>query len=145
MDVVVTVPKSFGLDSWIEEGDPAGEPWSGEEWDFYLGGARPTIKPGERVYVVYNGALRGYAPLVRVENSFFSDWRFSLVRHGDAVAVTIPEYIKGFRGWRYRWWDPATEVPFPDWMDEWACIGFARPKKSLPKEPLRFPRLWEAH
>ena len=28
-DVVVTVPKSFGLDTWIEEGDAAGEPWSG--------------------------------------------------------------------------------------------------------------------
>ena len=24
MDVVVTVPKSFGLDHWISEGDPAG-------------------------------------------------------------------------------------------------------------------------
>lgn len=115
-DVVVTVPKSFGLDTWIEEGDPAGTPWSGQEWHFYLGGGVPTIKPGELVYVTYNGKLRGYAPLVRVE--WYGNRRFALVRHGGAVAVTIPEFIQGFRGWRYRWWDRSIEVPFPEWMEE---------------------------
>lgn len=113
-DVVVTVPKSFGLDRWIAEGDLPGQRWSGEAWEFYLGGGPPRIEPGERVYVVYNGAVRGYAPLVRIQR----DWRsFALVRHGGAVAVTIPEYVRGFRGWRYRWWDRAIEVPFPDWQN----------------------------
>ena len=28
-DVVVTVPLRFGWSKWIDEGDPAGEPWSG--------------------------------------------------------------------------------------------------------------------
>jgi hypothetical protein len=38
------------------------------------------------------------------------------VRHGGAVAVTVPLLpVSGFRGWRYRWWDAASEVPFPDW------------------------------
>jgi hypothetical protein len=92
-DVVVTVPLSFGLDNWIDEGDAAGEPDSGLEWDFYLGGPRPNIKRGERVYVVYNGAIRGYAPLVRVAQDLFTHWRFSLVRHGSAVALTIPEFL----------------------------------------------------
>jgi len=114
-DVVVTVPKRFGLDTWIAEGDPAGQEWSGEEWHFYLYGALPSIRPGERVYVVYNGALRGYAPLVRIDR--FSGGHFGLVRHGDAVAVTIPEYIRGFRGWRYRWWEYEVEAPFPDWQN----------------------------
>lgn len=129
-DVVVTVPLSFGLDTWIDEGDAAGETWSGEEWDFYLGGTRPNIKRGERVYVVYNGAIRGYAPLVRIDTDPDERWRFSLVRHGGAVAVTIPQYVQGFRGWRYRWWDTAVEVPFPDWQDPWACIGFTRPERK---------------
>jgi len=115
-DVVVTVPKSFGLARWIAEGDPAGSEWSGNEWDFYLGGGAPTIRPGERVYIVYNGRLRGYAPLVRIDHQGWG--RFSLVRHGGAVAVTVPEFIRGFRGWRYRWWDKAIEVPFPDWQAE---------------------------
>lgn len=114
-DVVVTVPRSFGLDTWIAEGDAAGEPWSGEEWDFYLGGQCPEIFVGERVYVVYNNAIRGYAPLVRVD--YHGTGRFSLVRGGGAVAVTIPEVVRGFRGCRYRWWQYEAEVPFPDWRD----------------------------
>ena len=113
-DVVVTVPKSFGLDTWIAEGDAAGEPWSGEEWHFYLGGPVPNMVPGDRVYVVYNGAVRGYAPLVRIERSLRG---FALVRHGGAVAVTIPEYVRGFRGWRYVWWQDGDERPFPDWRN----------------------------
>lgn len=114
-DVVVTVPKSFGLQTWIEEGDAAGAAWSGLEWDFYLAGPVPNISKGERVYVVYNGAVRGYSPLVRIDLHGYP--RFSLVRHGGAEAVTIPEYVRGFRGWRYRWWDRTSEVPFPEWRN----------------------------
>tara|TARA_Y100000310_G_C20236853_1_gene602774 strand:- start:259 stop:612 length:354 start_codon:yes stop_codon:yes gene_type:complete len=113
-DVVVTVPKRFGLAEWIAEGDAAGEPWSGEMWDFYIGGARPSIQPGERVYVVYNGALRGYAPLIRLD--WYGYRAGSLIRGGGAVAVTVGQYIRGFRGWRYRWWNRASERPFPDWQ-----------------------------
>lgn len=118
-DVVVTVPKNFhfgglvGLSAWISEGDAAGEPWSGQEWDFYLGGNPPVIKPGERVYIVCNGKLRGYAPLVRIENN--PNGGYSLVRRGDATAITIDEIVTGFRGFRYRWWERETEKPFPDW------------------------------
>lgn len=111
-DLVVTVPKSFGLDVWINEGDAAGDAWSGKEWHFYLGGNPPNISKGERVYIVYNGKLRGYAPLVRIERD---GYRFALVRHGGAVAVTVDEFIQGFRGYRYRWWERETERAFPEW------------------------------
>jgi hypothetical protein len=113
MDVVVTVPKSFGLDEWVAEGDAAGEEWSGEEWGFFLGGPRPKIEPGERVYIVYNGKLRGYAPLVRIQDTARG---YALVRHGGAVAVTIDRFIRGFRGFRYRDWDVSEEKPFPEWQ-----------------------------
>jgi len=114
MDVVVTVPKSFGLDRWIKEGDAAGEPESGEEWGFFLGGSAPKdINPGERVYIVYDGKLRGYAPLVRVQRT---EGGYALVRKGGAVAVTIARPTPGFRGLRYRWWDRSEETPFPEWM-----------------------------
>jgi hypothetical protein len=112
-DVVVTIPLSFGLDQWIAEGDLPGDPWSGDEWHFYLGGKPPKIEPGERVYVVYNGKLRGYSKLVRVE--CYSPSSFALVRHNDSESLTIDEHIKGFRGYRYRWWDRTIEMPFPDW------------------------------
>lgn len=116
-DVVVTVPQSFGLERWIAEGDPAGALWSGQEWDFYLGSQAPAISPGERVYVVYKNKLRGYAPLVRISlYGRTGGFGCSLVRRGDAVAVTINQPIRGFRGFRYRWWDRALERPFPEWQ-----------------------------
>jgi hypothetical protein len=105
---------TFGLDRWIDEGDAAGEPWSGELWDFGVGGGKPNIVPGERVYIVYNRRLRGYAPLVAIENGGRPNYWY-LVRGGDAVAVTIDEEIVGFRGWRRRWWPTTAERPFPEW------------------------------
>ena len=111
-DVVVTVPKDFGLREWIAEGDAAGEPYTGKEWGFRCGGPAPTIAPGERVYIVCNNRLRGYAPLVRL--AWYGN-RGSFVRGGGAVAVTLGFPIVGFRGWKYRWWDRAEERPFPDW------------------------------
>jgi hypothetical protein len=138
-DIVVTVPKTFthpcapgkqGLAAWIAEGDAAGdEPGrnflhaNDVEWEFSVYGARPVIASGERVYVVCEGKLRGFAPLERLEFSarrstaprLYGLGRSVFVRKGGAVAVTIPEAITGFRGWRYRWWDRSIEVPFPDW------------------------------
>jgi hypothetical protein len=124
-DVVVTVPKNFwdwssehsnlrGLAAWIAEGDAAGSTvWSGTEWHFELGGPQPKINPGERVYVVCEGKLRGYAPLMYIDD--LGGGRYALVRGGGAVAVTIDESIRGFRGFRYRWWNRENERPFPDW------------------------------
>jgi len=118
-DVVVTVPKDL-WPAWIAEGDAVDEPETGEEWGFFFStrpmkhldvpGGFPDIRPGERVYVVAHGLLRGYAPLSRLQRN-----PPALGRRGGAVAVTIPEPIKGFPGWRYRWWDRAIEVPFPAW------------------------------
>ena len=119
-DVVVTVPKSFGLQTWIEEGDAAGEPWSGQLWAYYLQSV-PDIKPDERVYVVYNGRLRGFSPLIQCKTRDLARRaKCALIRGGDAVAMTIPETIIGFMGLRYRWWDRAIEVPFPEWRLPWS-------------------------
>ena len=110
-DVVVTVPKKIWLD-WLEEGDLVDQPATGEEWGFSTGGGMPTIKEGERVYVVAHGLLRGYAPLTRAVKQGKG---VMLCRKAQAVAVTILAPIQGFRGWRYRWWDQDIEKPFPDW------------------------------
>ena len=129
-DVVVTVPQRLWRE-WIEEGDLPGEPWSGQ-YSYFWVPTRPDIKPGERVYVVAHGKLRGYAPRGFLD----SEWelragRHCLVRRGGAVAVTLleeaetprgeaytrPAFIRGFRGWRYRWWRREHEMPFYDWRE----------------------------
>ena len=117
-DVVVTVPKLMWGD-WIEEGDLPGEEESDYVFHFWLRGVPPDMQAGDRVYIVAHGKLRGYAPLRRVEQS--CELRFSrscLVRNGDAVAVTIPEPVRGFQGWRYRWWKYEDEQSFPEWQTE---------------------------
>jgi len=133
-DIVVTVPKSFrwpgspqkGLRAWCQEGDCAGQPWSGKLWCFSTGGPRPKIEPGERVYVVCEGRLRGYAPLVelgfepRLKGTACGTVEFW--RGGGAVAVTLSARIKGFQGWRYRWWERSDEIPFPDWQGEGGTV-----------------------
>jgi hypothetical protein len=124
-DVVVTVPMGRWA-GWIAEGDLPGEPWSGAESYFGLGGPMPEIAPGERVYVVAFGRLRGYAPLVCIDSGPYAPG-FDLVRHGGAVACTIPEPIRGFRGWRYVWWDRADEQPFPDWRTAGVALALAGP------------------
>lgn len=123
-DVVVTVPKTFrwgphvGLAAWAAEGCLPGDPGDGDLYEFSTFGACPAIRPGERVYVVCEGHVRGYAPLVQLE---YAGGTVRLLRGGGAVAATVrgpdgrPLPVQGFRGWRYRWWDLAEEVPFPDW------------------------------
>lgn len=121
-DVVVTVPIDFrfdgapgllGLDAWCAEGDAAGEHETGTLWRFTTSGGRPDIARGERVYIVCEDRLRGYAPLMYLD---CEGNRVGLIRGGGAVAVTIPEKVTGFRGWRYRWWERDQEEPFPDWQ-----------------------------
>jgi hypothetical protein len=97
-DLVVTCPKDFFL-KWIAEGDAAGEPYTGEEWGWFMGGARPDIGPGDRLYVVAWGRLRGYAPVTRLAAT---ERGWAICRRGDAVAVTIEQAVPGFRGWRRR-------------------------------------------
>lgn len=109
-DVCVTVPKDRWTE-WLTEGDLPGEAWRGGESFFYVSHP-PRIAPGERVYVVSHGRLRGYAPLEQVN---LVEGRWALRRRAGAVACTIPGQILGFRGVRYRWWDRTVERPFPEW------------------------------
>lgn len=129
-DVVVTCPKALWRE-WLDEGDlahdegPDPAAWTVYyEYGFHMGGTAPEILPGERVYIVAHGRLRGWAPLVYVEHWPKSarfgarPGAFALVRHGGAVACTLDEPVRGFQGWRRRWWDYTDERPFPNWRTE---------------------------
>lgn len=113
-DVVVTVPKGMWED-WIAEGDLPGE--EAQYQSHFWVATLPRITFGERVYVVAHGKLRGFAPLTGVERVCgLAPSRSCLLRRGNAEAVTIDEPIRGFQGWRYRWWEREDERPFPDWL-----------------------------
>ena len=115
-DLVVTVPARIWT-AWLAEGDQAGGPRRvGVEYWFNTP-TRPQVEPGSRVYVVAHGKLRGYAPLHRIDPDPQSKGGKGvlLIRRGDAVALTIPDPIKGFQGYRYRWWSLDLERPFPTW------------------------------
>lgn len=114
MDLVGTCPKDFWPE-WIAEGDPAGQPETGQEWGWYTGHSLiREIRPGDRFYVVAHGRLRGFAPVTRVHLA--RDGRGGhIVRRGGAIAVTIAAPIAGFRGLRRRWWARTDERPFADW------------------------------
>lgn len=109
-DVVVTLPKKFGLDKWLAEGDAPGEPDSGTRYYWKLGKHVPKIERGERVYVVHDGLLIGYAPLLAVSCDMAGN--VYLVRGGGAVACTLGEHLPGFRGYRYVWWNREDELPY---------------------------------
>jgi len=114
-DLVVTCPKHF-FREWIAEGDAAGDPYTGEEWGWYMGGPKPPIGPGDRLYVVAWGRLRGFAPVTalrRTGGGKSAQW--VICRRGDAVAITIPTSIPGFQGWRHVFWPRDQEIPFPEW------------------------------
>ena len=108
VDLVGTCPKDFWRE-WIAEGDAVGEPETGEEWGWYSNHSfMRLIQPGDRLYVVAHGQLRGYATVTRVEPG-------CICRRGGAVACTIDEPVPGFRGLRRVWWQRKAERPFPDW------------------------------
>ncbi|KKL54798.1 hypothetical protein LCGC14_2261800 [marine sediment metagenome] len=110
MNLVATCPMSSWRE-WLEEGDCAGDPATGKEWGFFIGNRLPPIEIGERLYIVSYGRLRGYSLVTRVQEG-------CICRKGNAIAITIPDMITGFRGYRRVWWNESTEIPFPNWKTE---------------------------
>lgn len=118
-DVVVTVPKGLWQE-WLAEGDLPGDlrdPWRSHFW--IAKQPLPECVVGDRVYIVAHGRLRGYAPLVGIETTCkLRPERACLMREGGAVAVSVSQPIRGFMGWKYRWWPLHDEFPFPEWQTE---------------------------
>lgn len=123
VDLVGTCPKGFWLE-WLDEGDIAGSPYTGETWSWFTRDRKAElIKPGDRFYVVAWDKLRGYAPVVEVRKT--GDGGYAICRRGDAVACTISTAIPGFRGLRQPFWDRAAEVPFPTWKTDGIPAGLS--------------------
>lgn len=134
MDVLVTV-KEEDWDRWLEDGDLAGDPWSGQEHGITVMG-HPKIEHGERVYILAGGIVRGYAPLIRAEVLWLrGKWRTTLFRGGGARAMTPmcvypttcdcmpkwqaphPKRIVDHHPFQYRSWKYTEEWALIDWKD----------------------------
>lgn len=125
-DIVVTVAKTFtlpsapglkGLAAWIKGVLSTVEPLS---FDYFcehtIGCARPQIAAAERVYILCEGRIRGFCPLIGIrEVPHAGKNTFRLLLGAGGEAVTVPWDVNGFGGWCYRWWDRSDELPFPDW------------------------------
>jgi hypothetical protein len=135
-DLVVTVPKSIWA-YWVGEGDSVDAPESGEEWAFFVGGAKPPIQAGDRLYIVSWGKVRGYSPVTRVIKREGRGW--GICRKGGAVACTIEDAVPGFRGYRKRWWDTKDEAPFPKWrtqgVDKKQLEILFKAERTTPQDP----------
>jgi hypothetical protein len=116
MDICVTVPKQLWQE-WLDEGDLPDDPLTFTDYHFWFSGPLPLeADTGSRCYIVAHGRLRGYAPLVAVERRcVLRPSAHCFMRRGGAVAVTIDEPIRGFQGWRYRFWRREDERSFPGW------------------------------
>jgi hypothetical protein len=117
VDLVVCLPVA-DFHAWYDEG---GTPEFPDDFEYYwlVGRAPPSqLVPGQSgLYVVCAGALRGYAPIMRVDHREANRW--ALVRDGrSAEPVTIDESTPSFRGWRYRWWRRENEREFVEWAWE---------------------------
>ena len=120
-------------EEWLEEGDCAGTPNTGDQYWWYTR-SRDVHKAriGARFYVVAHGRLRGYA---HVQSVLHLEGGYSaIVRTGAAVAVTIPERIRGFRGLQERWWKRENEIPFPDWRTEGVTTEEQRRERAAQKQ-----------
>jgi hypothetical protein len=114
-DLVGTCPKYF-WEEWIAEGDAAGEPDTGMEYNWVTSSALARrIQSGDRFYVVAHGKLRGWATVKFLESIEGERNAWNIVRGGGAVACTVPFAIPGFRGLRIRWWEREAEQPFKNW------------------------------
>ena len=115
-DLVGTCPMWF-WEEWLAEGDCAGESNTGREYEWQTKHSLINqIEPEDRFYVVAHGKLRGYAIVTCVGVSFNDPDYDAITREGGAIACTINEAIKGFRGLRKVWWGRSQEHLFSDWM-----------------------------
>jgi hypothetical protein len=107
MDIVVTWPKSRTLDDYVTELAKAKD--DGKVINFRVAN-RPNVQPGDRCYMVHDGAIRGWTKVLEVRRSrivvnvktgeHMAPGLF-IVRDPEWHALDEPIPMKGFQGFRY--------------------------------------------
>lgn len=109
-DIIVTTPKSRMKEAAREAAEAREEIDTGGEAWYFRNVGRARIAPGERIYYVEDGYVRGYAVVAWVgeENELtcdttgrrFGPGRYAMMDARSWVWID-PIPMRGFQGWRY--------------------------------------------
>lgn len=118
MDIIVTIPKKRLAQVEVEEADMKRRLASGEQpikagqreglAYFWALGVKPArLVPGDRVYFVWEGAVRGWHEVIHLGEDLTCD--LTGIPYAGCCIVLAPEihdlypivYMKGFRGFKY--------------------------------------------
>lgn len=109
MDIIVTTPKGQMANAAQEAADCIAN-GGGEYFRHFADHCRPNIEPGERVFYVENGYLRGFAVVSRAEWSSAEtcqatgrQWNSGFYVYMDAASWQwiTPIAMIGFQGYQY--------------------------------------------
>lgn len=107
-DIVVTIPRKT-WPAWLAH--PNVDRVGGMR-SFHVYGARPSSSAGDLLYVLAHRKIRCRFEIANVA-PLRGGWFIQATFLGP-IGLSCPE-IRGFQNWRRRWWDIASERPFPDW------------------------------
>ena len=107
MDIVVTIPKSEYENDDMETGVFQ---QGGYEQFWQLSKCPKKLNIGDRVYFIKHGCVESSMKVTRIEKAAQTKcdvtgrvWSGVLIFLSDLAYVDGPE-VRGFRGFRYRWW-----------------------------------------
>ncbi len=113
MDIVVTIPKrEYGNDDLETEQmqrEGGRQFWAVKRWP-------AKLAVGERIYFVRGGEVESSMRVVEIRkdaeqtcDTTFRTWRGHLLFMNDLRKEALPLAVKGFQGFRYRWWNLSAE------------------------------------
>lgn len=108
MNIVITWPRSRTLDDYLTE--LRGAVLRGEVINFRVP-SKPKVYPGDRCYIVHDGAVRGWNEVIEVRErdevrnvKTGGTWPHGIYIVRDPRWLWLPEPfppMRGFQGWRY--------------------------------------------
>ena len=132
MDLIVTTPKSEMANAAQEAAEVIRD--GGGAYFRALGERMPNARPGDRIFYVEDGYVRGFCVIAMFgthgENRCSTTgrvWKSTVIVNMDASSWKWirPIPMRGFQGWRYFTPPPDMEI-IGDWLD---------PKPAIPGPP----------
>ena len=129
MDIIVTTPKHEMANAAQEAAECIAD--GGGEYFRALGGRRPNTKPGERIFYIEDGYVRGFCIISHFKSNQKLEcdttgrvWASRTIVCMDATTWKWikPIKMRGFPGWRYFYAPAAMEI-VGGWLDPKPATG----------------------